>query len=1154
LATNLLKKELRGAVGGGMQGVYDAGLAINCVSNIVTEDLARDLLSDLTSLTSHPQPYLRKKAILCLFKLFVKYPQGLRLTFARLQQCLEDPNSSVVSCAVNVITELSDKNPKNYLHLAPAFFQLLTHSSNNWMLIKVVKLLGSLVPEEPRLARKLLTPLSAIVRNTQAKSLLYESVRTITLCLPYCQKADGTMPSNVPEIVELCANTLLDFVTQADQNLKYLGLVGFGSLMQSHPQVLSDPKYRPLILTCLSDQDVTIRSRALDLLTAMATRKNLMELVTQLLRHVELASGNYKNDLVAKIIEMCSGDKYSRMPDFKWYLDVIFQLGHARGIEKHGDLLRAQITNISLRVVPVRPYAVRRCMEILLESDGDASDDPFGDNGRGRHLMTQLLPGVAWTIGEYSDQIRSALSIDPDDLDDVDFIFDENSQGTYHAVVQCLTCPLNTQKLPASTQSVYVQAAMKVFAAASSEKLVRDSELEACVSTILFNLPVYLQSTNVEVVERSFTLLELLKSLGLSRTTDWTDSRSTKAVSNERDLLGMGAESSTPSSVQTMSHSATVRDASGTLVYLLKPSPMKPPPPKSLKNKRQAPIGVEVDVDAPVDLSIFQALIAEEEAYRASISSSLEAVSFTQQVPYRAEEPKSMRSFPVLGSTTNVALSGGNINDTPAVSFQRPNSGSRGSSLSRLRRDDPFYLEGAPPSENVDSGGANINRFGTIQLPNTSDDDSAEAKDARRQRRKHKKTKKAVADWQSNVATLDSYDDDDDEDEAPPLMTGKKKGFTSDFDGLAKVDLTTPLRDDEVVPERTHRVVPERPIEQVLRKKSKKAKKTKSTLKTSAPSSLMGDLLDLDGTMSTIPGRPATSILPSGSASMSNPISTAFDDLLSMPMPHSTIHSQRDSLPAPNTNNVTLVDFSSLENYATLNERYQAWIRATLKDQPKPTTGVNWAGLSIQFQALKVSEGAKVGALIVVRIENTSQEPMHGVSVDFRDFGRFSFSAIGPMSSSTSSDKLGPIFYETSDTGKEVKGSLTIANETAQIKLNLPAVLLLNPLSNMSLEVVAQEMGVPGWASSTAKVHLGPINSPKDAKNAIACFLRSDLVVGSAGNETTATYASQSSVGVPVRVLVKVKETYVKVDIKSTSSSLCKALASDLKRLVFMPS
>lgn len=88
------------------------------------------------------------------------------------------------------------------------------------------------MPEEPRLARKLLEPLADIVRNTRAKSLMYESCYAITICLPYCRKADGTMPPIVPDIVTLCAETLQSFVNEHDQNLKYLGLVGFSSLMQ----------------------------------------------------------------------------------------------------------------------------------------------------------------------------------------------------------------------------------------------------------------------------------------------------------------------------------------------------------------------------------------------------------------------------------------------------------------------------------------------------------------------------------------------------------------------------------------------------------------------------------------------------------------------------------------------------------------------------------------------------------------------------------------------------------------------------------------------------------------------------------------------------------------------------------------------------------
>ena len=120
LTTNLLKKELRGAtVGGSGENMYHAGLAINCLSNIVTEDLGRELLPDLLHLLKHPSPYVRKKALLCLYKVFLKYPQGLRLSFDQIKLCLEDSHPSVVSCAVNVITELSDKNPKNYLPLFP---------------------------------------------------------------------------------------------------------------------------------------------------------------------------------------------------------------------------------------------------------------------------------------------------------------------------------------------------------------------------------------------------------------------------------------------------------------------------------------------------------------------------------------------------------------------------------------------------------------------------------------------------------------------------------------------------------------------------------------------------------------------------------------------------------------------------------------------------------------------------------------------------------------------------------------------------------------------------------------------------------------------------------------------------------------------------
>ena len=166
--------------------------------------------------------------------------------------------------------------------MAPKFFQLLTTSSNNWMLIKVVKLLGSLVKEEPRLARKLLEPLATIIQNTTAKSLQYECISTITLALPYTKREDGSDAKNITNILLLCNQQLQSLVKDDDPNLKYLGLVGYIQLMISHPRLVIEQK--DLILNCLNDEDITIKGKTLELLTGIVTKKTLVDFIHHLLK------------------------------------------------------------------------------------------------------------------------------------------------------------------------------------------------------------------------------------------------------------------------------------------------------------------------------------------------------------------------------------------------------------------------------------------------------------------------------------------------------------------------------------------------------------------------------------------------------------------------------------------------------------------------------------------------------------------------------------------------------------------------------------------------------------------------------------------------------------------------------------------------------
>ena len=47
----------------------------------------------LTIQMSSTKPYLRKKAVLIMYAVFLKYPDALRPAFPRLKEKLEDPDS-----------------------------------------------------------------------------------------------------------------------------------------------------------------------------------------------------------------------------------------------------------------------------------------------------------------------------------------------------------------------------------------------------------------------------------------------------------------------------------------------------------------------------------------------------------------------------------------------------------------------------------------------------------------------------------------------------------------------------------------------------------------------------------------------------------------------------------------------------------------------------------------------------------------------------------------------------------------------------------------------------------------------------------------------------------------------------------------------------
>ncbi|XP_055712211.1 AP-3 complex subunit delta [Phlebotomus papatasi] len=473
LTTNMVRKDLNS------QSQYDAGVALSGLSCFISADLSRDLANDIMTLMSSTKPYLRMKAVLMMYKVFLRYPEALKPAFPKLKEKLEDPDPGVQSAAVNVICELARKNPKNYLSLAPIFFKLMTTSTNNWMLIKIIKLFGALTPLEPRLGKKLIEPLTNLIHSTSAMSLLYECINTVIAVLI---SISSGMPNHSASI-QLCVQKLRILIEDSDQNLKYLGLLAMSKILKTHPK--SVQAHKDLILACLDDKDESIRLRALDLLYGMVSKKNLMEIVKRLLGHMERAEGStYRDELLFKVIEICSQGSYQYVTNFEWYLTVLVELIQLEANSKHGSVIATQLLDVAIRVQAVREFAVTEMASLLNTFPANAA---HWDASSG--TMNEVLYAAGWIVGEFS-----GFLVDPEDT---------------------LKSLLKPRQLPDHIQAVYIHNSLKLLTRMLTKALEEGNTREIVRLCNLFEDKVtpFVSSGNIEVQERSSSALIMIQML-----------------------------------------------------------------------------------------------------------------------------------------------------------------------------------------------------------------------------------------------------------------------------------------------------------------------------------------------------------------------------------------------------------------------------------------------------------------------------------------------------------------------------------------------------------------------------------------------------------------------------------------------------------------
>jgi AP-3 complex subunit delta-1 len=676
LAENLLKKDLTSP------SIPVLSLPLVTLPHIVTSSLALSILTELLPRLSHSQPAVRKKTIVTLYRLALVYPETLRVAWPKIKERLldEQEDSSVTAATVNVVCELGWRRPQDFLPLAPRLFDLLLAQKNNWMGIKIIKLFAVLTPLEPRLVKKLVRPLTKLIQETTAMSLLYECISGIIQGGILDGAESGV---DVEEVADLCISKLRGMIVlDGDPNLKYVALLAFNKIVTSHPALVA--MQQDVIMGCLDDPDISIKMQALELVSGMVNSDNIQAVVNRLMKQLagsatatDAANGHaeeeqtdmeqrlvpdkrgsenvplpdeYRHEIISRILDMCSHNIYANITDFEWYIEILVHL--VRHLPADTDMsstrsllddeasigarVGGQLRDIAVRVKELRPETTKAAETLVLLSNRTIAYPKHG-TGQG-----PVIKSAAWICGEFAMHLSNPYEV-------LNSLIHESSTNFVW-----------------STLAIIVQAIPKIIAqiatAAGQEwNLSRGSTMSLLLARTTEFLEKLSSHPNLEVQERSVEFLELLRLASEALSAQG-------GSSNQAPLL---LTSAIPNLFTSMELN-----------------------PVAAAAQRKVPLPEDLDLDEPINPNLSSILQASQIADDDDDDDDAFHSFYHEREPVQALtslQPQTAASYIDAAAAEKEPLSYQSAPESPATKARR-----KAERMAR-NKDDPFYI--APPGD-----------------------------------------------------------------------------------------------------------------------------------------------------------------------------------------------------------------------------------------------------------------------------------------------------------------------------------------------------------------------------------------------------------------------------------------------------------------------
>ncbi|KAJ3206516.1 hypothetical protein HDU83_000366 [Entophlyctis luteolus] len=356
-------------------------LALHAIANIAGAEMATTLLPEVQSLlvSGNHTSFVRKKAALCLLRLFRKFPEVFEaIDWApKILYMMDDRDLGTAVSVISLVTALAQVYPEAYYgavtKAVSRLHRILIQKDYSpeyvyykipvpWLQVKLLRLLQYFPgPADIQVHQRLNEVLFYIIKNSAEipKNVQHNNAQNAVLfeAINLCVHLDAAS-----DLVDQTLILLGNFIIAKETNSRYLALETMCHLAATGARNCIDALrvHQDTIIASLKDKDISVRRRALDLLYSMCDQTNVRIIVAELLLYLQIADFAIREEMVLKIAILA--EKFAM--EYSWYVDVVLQLITIAG-EYVSDDIWFRVVQIITNNEVLQEYAVGTILSAL---------------------------------------------------------------------------------------------------------------------------------------------------------------------------------------------------------------------------------------------------------------------------------------------------------------------------------------------------------------------------------------------------------------------------------------------------------------------------------------------------------------------------------------------------------------------------------------------------------------------------------------------------------------------------------------------------------------------------------------------------------------------------------------------------------------------